>query len=248
MFPFTLILHNQVDSNLVKLPELSLKLDPGSKNTGIAIINQTNGDVVFGAELEHRSQTIIAGLLRRKSLRRTRRNRKTRYKKARFNNRTRPDGWLPPSVKSRLANSITWVRKLIKFFPISALAVENVRFDLQKLENPEIQGVEYQQGTLFGYEIREYLLIKFNHTCVYASKSKCSERLEIEHINPKSRGGSNKASNLTIACDKHNREKGNQTALDFGFPNVQAQAKESLRDATAVNITRFALVNGVKTV
>ncbi len=107
------------------------------------------------------------------------------------------------------------------------------------MQNPEISGVEYQQGELIGYEVREYLLLKWGHRCAY-----CGERdvpLQIEHIIPLSRGGSNRVSNLTLACGRCNLDKGTQTAQEFGFPNIQDQATLPLRDAAAINTTRWAL-------
>ncbi|MDT9262741.1 MAG: RRXRR domain-containing protein, partial [Limnospira sp. PMC 1236.20] len=98
-------------------------------------------------------------------VRRHRRCRKTRYRQARFNNRKRPDGWLAPSLKHRVETTLTWVNRLISSCPITDISMELVRFDTQKLLNPEISGVEYQQGVLFGYELREYLLTKWQHQC-----------------------------------------------------------------------------------
>ncbi|MCZ6676543.1 MAG: RNA-guided endonuclease IscB, partial [Candidatus Poribacteria bacterium] len=107
------------------------------------------------------------------------------------------------------------------------------------MQNPEISGTEYQQGELFGYEVREYLLEKYSRTCAYCGVTDVP--LEIEHILPKSRGGSNRVSNLTIACTDCNLKKGNQTAEEFGYPQVQAQAKRPLKDTAAVNATRWKL-------
>ncbi len=117
--------------------------------------------------------------------------------------------------------------------------MELVRFDTQLLENAEITGVEYQQGELAGYEVREYLLEKFNRTCAYCGAK--DTPLEIEHITPKARGGSNRVSNLTLACHTCNQTKGSQTAAEFGHPAVQAKAKQPLKDAAAVNATRWAI-------
>jgi len=133
----------------------------------------------------------------------------------------------------------TWVNRLCKLAPIAAISLELVKFDLQKMDNAEIRGVEYQQGELAGYEVREYLLMKERHRCAYCGQPDVP--LQIEHIIPKSRGGSNRVSNLTIACAPCNRQKGNRTADEFGFPKVQAQAKLPLKDAAAVNSTRWAL-------
>ena len=103
----------------------------------------------------------------------------------------------------------------------------------------EISGIEYQQGTLEGYEIREYLLEKFGRKCAYCDAT--NVRLQVEHIVPKVRHGSSRVSNLTIACQPCNDAKGTRTAEEFGHPDIQAQAKQPLRDAAAVNATRWAL-------
>ena len=107
------------------------------------------------------------------------------------------------------------------------------------MESPDISGVEYQQGELAGYELREYLLEKWQRKCAYCGKTDVP--LEIEHIIPKSRGGSNRASNLAIACNPCNQKKGNQTAAEFGKPQVQEQARRPLRDAAMMNATRYAI-------
>lgn len=243
-YPFTIVLKKVVESN----PEpLELKLDPGSKVTGIAI---KQGDkIIFGAELQHRGQQIKEALLSRRQLRRGRRNRKTRYRQARFLNRTRPDGWLAPSLRHRVETTLTWVRKLMRFAPITSIAQELVRFDLQLMQNPEISGVLYQQGELQGYEVREYLLTKWNRQCAYCSAENVP--FEIEHIQPKSRGGSDRVSNLTLACHDCNQRKGNQDIRAFLVTKpdllnrLLKQAKLPLKDATAVNSTRWELFNAL---
>lgn len=218
---------------------LRLKIDPGSRTTGLAIVNDVTGQVVWAAELIHRGQQVKARLDQRRQCRRSRRQRHTRYRPARFQNRQRHKGWLPPSLESRLANILTWVARLSRLCPIGALSQELVKFDLQALVNPEISGVEYQQGELLGYEVREYLLEKFQRRCAYCGVS--NTPLEVEHLIPKSRGGSNRVSNLTLACHPCNKAKGTQTAAEFGHPEVQALALTPLKDAAAVNATRWAL-------
>ena len=247
-YPFTIILKYEVSmagvavSNFpdAEIQPLRLKIDPGSKTTGMAILNDSTGEVVWAAELQHRGQQVKKSLDSRCAIRRSRRNRKTRYRKPRFNNRTRPQGWLPPSLMSRVYNILTWVLRLRKLCPITAISLELVKFDMQAMQNPEISGVEYQQGTLFGYEVREYLLEKFGRKCAYCGKENIPG-LEVEHIIPKTRSGSNRVSNLTIACKKCNDRKGTLTAKEFGHPQVQAQAKKPLRDAAAVNATRWEI-------
>src|SRR5499426_3111160 len=194
-YPFTIILKREVVNPMA--PDLKLKLDPGSKTTGLAILNQESGEVIFAAEIEHRGQAIKSKLETRRALRRGRRGRKTRYREPRFDNRRRPEGWLPPSLESCIENVYTWARRLGRAYPITGVAMELVKFDTQLMENPEINGVEYQQGELQGFELREYVLIKFNHRCVYAGDdSPCDQVLNIDHIFPQSRGGSNRVSNL----------------------------------------------------
>jgi hypothetical protein len=117
--------------------------------------------------------------------------------------------------------------------------MELVKFDTQLMQNPEISGVEYQQGELAGYETREYLLEKWGRMCAYCGAKDCP--LQVEHIVPRARGGSNRVSNLTLACESCNIRKGPQTATEFGYPHLQAQAKSPLRDAAAVNASRWAL-------
>ena len=112
------------------------------------------------------------------------------------------------------------------------------------MRNPEISGIEYQQGTLQGYEIREYLLEKFNWTCVYCKQKDVP--LEVEHIIPKTRGGTDRIDNLAISCKDCNRKKGKMTAEEFGFPDVQKQVKKTLKDAAIVNATRLAILEALQ--
>jgi len=244
-YPFTIILKKEVKAT----PEpCELKIDPGAKTTGLAILK--GNQVLWGANLHHRGQAIKAALLSRRQLRRSRRSRKTRYRQPRFLNRTRPKGWLAPSLRHRVATVMTWVSRLRQFCAIESLAQELVRFDTQVIQNPEISGTEYQQGELAGYEVREYLLEKWGRKCAYCGAK--DTPLEVEHIQPKSKGGSNRVSNLTLACRPCNQAKGNQEIADFlsGKPNLWAcilkQTKAPLKDAAVVNSTRWALFNALK--
>jgi 5-methylcytosine-specific restriction endonuclease McrA len=143
------------------------------------------------------------------------------------------------------------VNRLRTLAPVTAISQELVRFDTQKMESPEISGVEYQRGTLLGYEIREYLLEKWGRACAYCSAT--DTPLEIDHIDPRVNGSSNRVSNLTLACHACNQEKGRQSLADFfktskrlkphrhRLDRVLEQCKKPLRDAAAVNATRWAL-------
>jgi 5-methylcytosine-specific restriction endonuclease McrA len=244
-YPRTIILKKEVND---PIKPCTLKIDPGSKTTGFAILQ--GNQVIFGAELTHRGQAIKQSLESRRSLRRGRRARHTRYRPARFNNRTRPKGWLAPSLAHRVETTMTWVNRFIKLCPIGSIVQELVRFDLQQLENPEISGIEYQQGELAGYEVREYLLNKWNRQCTYCKVDNVP--LQIEHINPKAKGGSNRISNLCLACEPCNLKKGTQDIAQFLskkpelLKQIQVQAKRPLKDAAAVNSTRWALFSRLK--
>nr|UZQ22123.1 HEARO endonuclease [uncultured bacterium] len=239
-YPFTIILKKEVEST----PEpITLKIDPGSKTTGFALLNSNK--VVYGAELTHRGTVIKLSLELRRNLRRGRRNRHTRYRQARFLNRKRPEGWLAPSLQHRVETTLTWVEKFRKYAPIGNIVQELVRFDLQQMENPEISWIEYQQGHLQGYEVREYLLNKWERKCAYCSVENVP--LQVEHIHPKAEGGSNRSSNLCLACEKCNLKKGTQDIEVFlkkkpeVLKTIKAQAKRPLKDAAAVNSTRWEL-------
>ena len=130
-----------------------------------------------------------------------------------------------------------------------SIVQELVRFDLQQLENPEFLGIEYQQGELPNYEVREYLLNKWERKCAYCGVENIA--LQVEHIYPKAKGGSNQIYNLCLACDSCNQKKGTKNIELFlakkpDIPKrILAQAKRPLKDA-AVNVTPWALFNRLK--
>ncbi len=248
-YPFTIILKREIVNPTVQ--PLRLKIDPGSKTTGVAIVNDARGEVIWAAELTHRGQAIKQALDERRAVRRSRRQRKTRYRQPRFQNRRRPKGWLPPSLESRMTNVLTWTQRLLRFCSIASISQELVKFDMQALDNPEISGAEYQRGTLAGYELREYLLEKWGRQCAYCGAKDVP--LQVEHLLCRARGGSNRVSNLTLACEPCNDKKGTQLLDEFlkDTPHVLrkilAQAKAPLKDAAAVNTTRWALYERLKT-
>jgi 5-methylcytosine-specific restriction endonuclease McrA len=236
-YPFTLIL--KAVAPPAQPASLRLKIDPGAKTTGLALVHDTTGQVVWAAELAHRGEQVKEHLDQRRACRRSRRRRHTRYRPARFANRRRREGWLTPSLESRPANTLTWVERLRRWCPIGAISLELVKFDTQLMQNAEISGVEYQQGTLAGYEVKEYLLEKWGRRCAYCGAT--DRPLQVEHILPRARHGSNRVSNLTLACEDCNDAKGKRTAEEFGYPQIQALAQQPLRDAAALNATRWAL-------
>ncbi len=195
---------------------------------------------VHQAHLVHR-EDVKDRVDARRACRRGRRNRHTWYRKPRFDNRPRvkcrvcgrnarkgsdtcwehagaprdafpKEVWLPVSLRARLEQTLSWVRRYCHIFPVSAISVEWAKFDAQKLQDPEISGVEYQHGTLFGYEVKEYLLEKWGRRCAYCGKGGIP--LEVEHVVPRNpkRGpkGTDRVSNLTLSCKKCNDDKGNR--------------------------------------
>jgi 5-methylcytosine-specific restriction endonuclease McrA len=254
MYPFTIRLKVRLGG---EAQPVRVKLDPGSKITGIAMVREAESwdrdtgeirsstHVLWMAELIQRGHAIRDALTQRLSFRRRRRSTNLRHRAPRFLNRRKPEGWLAPSLQHRVDTTLSWVHRLQRLSPVCAISTELVRFDMQALQNPEISRVEYQHGTLAGYEVREYLLEKWGRHCIYCDKHNVP--LEIDHIRPRSRGGSDRVSNLTLACHPCNLKKGNQDVAVFlvGKPDVLtrvlAQAKTPLKDAAAVNITRRAL-------
>ena len=232
--PFTIILKKKVETAPTKA--YRLKIDYGSRHTGIAVLKGEN--VCWLGQLEHRTD-IKKNLDQRRGYRRRRRIANLRYRKPRFSNRKRCSGWLAPSLQSRVDNIKTFVRRLQAMLPLGYLSYENIKFDTQLLQNQDICGIEYQQGSLQGYEIREYLLEKYGRKCVYCGKENVP--FEIEHLIPKSRGGSNRLSNLAIACHDCDQTKGNKTAAEFGDPEIHKQAEATLKDAAVVTATRWAV-------
>ena len=242
---------------------LCVKLDPGSKSTGLALVRETQrtdtdtGEIHRAAavlnlmELMHRGRQISEALTARRNMRRRRRG-NLRYRAPRFlNRRNKGKGWLAPALQHRVDTTRAWIARLQRWAPVTTISSELVRFDLQALENPDIEGAQYQQGTLAGYEVREYLLEKWGRQCAYCGTT--GVPLQVEHIYPKARGGSNRVSNLTLACGPCNTAKDSRLVEDFlakdpkRLATIKAQARKPLKDAAAVNATRWALANALKT-
>ncbi len=246
-YPFVIILHDAVEAEI--FGEWELKIDPGSKTSGFALVR--NNEVFWGLHLQHRGGLISKSLEQRANTRRNRKSRKTRYRKPRLTNQNKPDKWLAPSLLHRVQTTETWVNRILKYVPLRCIYVEQVKFDMQKMQNPEASGVQYQQGELQGYRVREYLLEKWQRQCAYCGKKEVP--LQVEHIEPKAKGGSNRVSNLCLSCSKCNQKKGSRSVKDFLknkpkiLNQILSQAKSPLRDAAAVNATRNRIVEMLET-
>ena len=246
--PFTIRLRDRRVQDSFLQP-VALKIDPGSKTTGMTLVRvqeTSEGEVhhaLLLSEVRHRGEQVHQAKVTQASRRRRRRSVNLRYRPARYRNRRITTGWLPPSLLSRVGNVVTWTARYARFAPIRRLEVERVRFDPQLLQNPEISGVSYQQGELEGWEVRAYLLLKYEYRCMYCGKKNVP--FEIDHQVPLSRGGTHRVSNLVLSCHDCNQAKGNQTACEFGHPEIGQQAQRPLKDAAAMNATRFALVEAL---
>lgn len=224
IYPF-IIRIKDVDANAIDVPQFQLKIDPGAQRTGLAVIRLSDNAVCWYAQIEHRGQQVHDALKTRADVRRNRRSREVRHRRNKFwsfstgprNSGKRPgkEGWLPPSVKSVGDNVIHWVERLTKWIPITCCSFEACRFDTQLMDNPNISGIQYQHGDLEGTEIRQYLLEKYCHTCQYCGGASGDPILEVEHMLPKSRGGTNRLSNLNLACSCCNRDKDNRTVEEY---------------------------------
>lgn len=266
LVPFTIRMKDRIGGDV---QPVRVCKDPGSKVTGIAVVrevpaasdalvlNEAGDDVsgptrvvLYKIELEHRGNVVHAKMEARASRRRGRRERKTRYRQPRFSNRRRVKGWLGPSLRTRVDSCGTWLDRLRALVPVSAVSMELVKFDTQKMQDQNVSGVGYQRGTLYGCDVRGYVMAKWEHACAY-----CGARdvpLTMDHVVPRASHGSDRPSNLVAACIPCNERKGSKPVEVFlkGKPDVLkrvlAQLKTPLRDAAAVTTTRWALHTRLK--
>ena len=233
--------------------EVAVNIDPGSQTTGIAVVTDDHGDgqrtVLAALEIKHRAFTIKATLTRRRAYRRTRRG-QLRFRQPRFNNRSRAEGTLPPSVDSLRADTMRIVRILQTMYPVTLIRIERNKFDPQLMMNPDIQGIEYQRGTLLGWQIRAYVLERDDGRCAYCRRSRV--RLELDHVRPRA-VGSNRVDNLVPCCRACNLQKANRPIEEFlaHQPEMLKRITErlqrsSLASATHINAVLPALIRDLR--
>ena len=244
--PFTIRLKDRTVEES-EVDGVQVGIDPGSKHTGIAVFTDRAGERRgrYTIRLDHRGAQIRKKLGQRSAYRRRRRTANLRHRAPRFSDRTRPQRWLPPSLRHRVETTTAWVDRLTRWAPVKAVHVERVAFDIHTLSaGRPLEGAEHQRGTLHGFEVREYLLAKFDRTCVYCGAT--NTPLNLDHVHPRSRGGSDRVSNLVLACVPCNRTKADRPVEEFvtdkpALARILARAKAPLRDAAAVQSTRWAL-------
>ena len=216
---------------------ITLGVDSGSKTVGLSAVTGTKE--VYAAEVTLRND-IVDLLSTRREYRRARRNRKTRYRKPRFNNRRRNDGWLAPSIMQRIDTHLKVVAQAHKILPITNTIVEVAAFDIQKIRNPDIQGAGYQQGEQLGFwNVREYVLFRDSHTCQYCSGKSKDKVLDVHHIETRKVGGDAPNNLITLCGTCHD-------LYHEGTITLKAKRGQSLRDAAFMGIMRWAFYNKLK--
>lgn len=215
--------------------EVNLGIDAGSKHIGVSAT--TEKQVLYEADVELRND-IVNKLSSRREARRTRRNR-LRYRPARFNNRVKSKhkGWLAPSIEQKINTHIQVVKHLYEILPITKLIIETAQFDIQKINNPEISGEEYQQGKQFGFwNVREYVLYRDNHECQCCHGSSKDNILNVHHIESRKTGG-NAPNNLITLCETCHK------AYHKGEVKLNLKRGKNYRDAAFMGIMRKTLFN-----
>ncbi|MFD6095378.1 RNA-guided endonuclease IscB [Nocardiopsis flavescens] len=244
--PFTIRLKDRTIAQS-QVDGVEIGVDPGSKHTGIAVFTSQGGERRgrYALQIDHRGDRIRKKLGQRSAYRRRRRTANLRHRAPRFDNRTRPRGWLAPSLRHRVETTVSWVDRIARWSPVTGVHVERVAFDTHVLSaGKPLEGAEYRRGTLHGHEVREYLLAKFDRTCAYCGVT--GVPLNIDHVHPRSRGGSDRVANLVLACVSCNQAKADRPVEEFitdpkTLAKVLARAKAPLRDAAVVQSTRWAL-------
>ncbi len=214
--------------------KVHLGVDTGAKHIGIAATSENK--VLAKGKIELRDD-IHKNMQTRSALRRDRRNRNTRYREARFLNRKRKDGWLPPTVQSKLDATFMWIDKFCNLLPSPILHIEVGKFDIQKMMNPDIKNKEYQNGRCAGYyDVRYFVFARDNYTCQVCKK--LNKILHTHHLVYKSKGGSDRADNLITVCtDCHSSENHKEGGILYNWMIKHKKVKQ-YKEATFMNIIR----------
>ena len=219
--------------------EITLGVDSGSKHIGLSAT--TKSKVLFESDVELRND-IVNLLSTRRQNRRTRRNRKTRYRKPRFDNRRRKEDWLAPSIQNKVNSHLTVIRKVHEILPVTKIVVEVASFDIQKIKNPTISGTEYQQGEQSEFwNVREYVLFRDGHICQCCKGKSKDKILNVHHIESRKTGG-NAPNNLITLCETCH------TGYHKGIVKLPKTIHRgmSFKDAAFMGIMRWAFYNKLK--
>ena len=219
--------------------EITLGVDSGSKHIGLSAT--TKSKVLFESDIELRND-IVNLLSTRRQNRRARRNRKTRYRKIRFDNRRRKEGSLAPSIQNKVDSHLTVIRKVHEILPVTKIIVEVASFDIQKIKNPTISGTEYQQGEQSDFwNVREYVLFRDCHTCQCCKGKSKDKILNVHHIESRKTGG-DAPNNLITLCETCH------TGYHKGIVKLPKTIHRgmSFKDASFMGIMRWAFYSKLK--
>lgn len=215
---------------------ITLGVDAGSKTIGVSAT--TEKEELFAAEVNLRSD-IVELLSTKRQFRRSRRNKKTRYRKPRFDNRKKLEGWLAPSIVNKIESHLKVIAQVHNLLPISKTIIEVAAFDIQKIKNPDIEGTEYQQGEQLGFwNVRAYVMWRDNHSC--QGRRGCKNNiLNVHHIESRKTGG-NSENNLITLCEECHKSHHN------GSLKLKLKKGKSYRDAAFMGIMRWSVYNKIK--
>lgn len=223
--------------------EITLGVDAGSKVIGLSA--STPRRELYSSEVTLRND-IVKLLSLRREYRRSRRNRTTRYRAARFNNRvhSKNKGWLAPSIENKINTHIKVVADIHKILPISKIVVETASFDIQKIKNPNISGEEYQQGEQLDFwNVRQYVLFRDNYTCQCCKGKSKDNRLAVHHIESRQTGGNAPNNLITLCITCHKKYHKGKIKL----PNTIKRDK-IFKDAVFMGIMRWAFYERLKNI
>ena len=234
--PFTIQLNYDCGNHT---QSITLGVDAGSKHIGLSA--STKKQELYCSDVELRDD-VVELLSTRRQNRRTRRNH-LRYRPARFDNHAKPEGWLAPSVKQKVESHLKVIEEVHKILPISNIIVEVASFDTQLLkallEGKTISGIDYQQGEMLGYNTREYVLFRDNHTCCHCHGESGDKVLEVHHLESRKTGG-NAPNNLITLCKTCHEN------YHKGKIELKQTRAEKYNDAAFMGIMRWSFYNELK--
>ncbi len=218
---------------------VTLGIDAGSKHIGLSA--STKQKELYSADVELRTD-IVDLIATRRELRRGRRSRKTRHRKARFDNRKKSEGWLAPSILNRINAHLSVVSKVHQILPVSKIVVETASFDIQKIKNPDIQGADYQQGEQLGFwNVREYVLFRDNHECQHCHGKSKDKVLNVHHLESRKTGG-DAPNNLITLCETCHK------AYHAGKIKLTQKRGQNFRAEIFMGIMRWVFLEKLKAI
>lgn len=234
--PFTIQLMYESEHNV---QPVSLGIDAGSKHIGVSATTKIT--VLYEADVELRDD-IVKLLATRRQMRSFRRSRKTRYRPKRFDNRRRGKGWFAPSIRQKINTHLVTVARVCEILPVTQIIVETASFDIQKIKNPKIQGVEYQRGEQTDFwNVREYVLFRDGHVCQCCKGKKKDPILNVHHIESRKSGG-DAPNNLITLCETCHKGYHNGT---IKLPK-RIKRGMKFKDAAFMGIMRWTFYNTLK--